>query len=240
MFVRSCRRAVGRRLFSCDLGAVAWLENNHGGLGWAARRVGVEVLVDLGPARPESLALGSGRGSSPHTSWSVARLDGGVRMSLQVQPPRGFGDTPAIHRHGDQVSAVLEVADDDLSRSSRASTCRGEPKRAPTVHPWPPQTQPGVRHAHQCAMAVPERHNEPARRQRGSATVRTRGLTITSPGHDSTVTLSRAAGQGRTARNQRRIGEARLRLPRREATLSGAMVGPARSRRTTRVKPNRL
>ena len=190
-----------------------WLENHHGGLGRAARGVGVEVLVDLSPARPESLALGSRGGSCPDTSWSVACLDAGVRMSLQVQPPRGLGGTPAVHRHRDQVSTVLEVADEDLSRPSRASTGRGEPKRAPTVRLRPPQTQPGARHAHQRAMAVPERHDEPARRQRGAATARTRPFGVTSPGHDTIVTLSRAAGQGRRARSQRRIREIDSALP---------------------------
>ena len=41
-------------------------------------------------------------------------------MRLQVQPPRGLGCTPAVHRHGDQVVAVLEVADENLSRLAGA------------------------------------------------------------------------------------------------------------------------
>jgi hypothetical protein len=195
--------AIGRRWFGCALGAVAWLEHHHGGLGRAARGVGVEVLVDLSQARPKSLALGSVCGSRPDMSWSVACLDGGVRMSLQVEPPRGFGGTPTIHRHRDQVSAVLEVTDEHLSRPSRASAGRGELKRAPTVRLRPPQTEPGVRHAHQGAMGVPERHDEPARRQPGPATARARSPTVTGFGHDTIVTLSRATGQGRRTRGQR-------------------------------------
>ena len=104
----------------------SWLEHDHCGLHRAAGGVGVEVLVDLAPSGPQTLALASLCATCMDLSCSVAGLGDGIGMILQVQPPGGFGRTPPIHRHGDQVAIVLEVADDDVSRLPRASARRGE------------------------------------------------------------------------------------------------------------------
>src|SRR5439155_20656270 len=107
--LRRSRGALVRRGSGCRAGGVCWLEDDHGGLRWPPRGVGVEVLVDIGPAGPQPLALvclGPARTDPPRP---VAGLGGGVGMSLQVQPPRGLGRTPPVHRHRDQVAAVLDV-----------------------------------------------------------------------------------------------------------------------------------
>ena len=38
--------------------------------------------------------------------------DDGVRVRLEVEPPRGMALVPAVHRERDEVGAVFEVADD--------------------------------------------------------------------------------------------------------------------------------
>jgi hypothetical protein len=39
----------------------------------------------------------------------------GVRVRLEVEPPRGMALIPAIHREHDEIGAVFEVADDDAA-----------------------------------------------------------------------------------------------------------------------------
>ena len=117
------RPVAGSRAWSSGF---SWLEHDDGGLPWSPRGIGVEVLVDLGPSGPQTLALVSLCATCMDLSCSVAGLGDGIGMVLQVQPPGGFGRTPPVHRHGDQVAIVLEVADDDVSRLSRASARRGE------------------------------------------------------------------------------------------------------------------
>ena len=156
----------------CWAASVPWLEYDHGGFRWPQRGVSVKVLVDLGPAEPQALALISLRTPGTDLPCSVASLSGGVGMSLQVQPPCGFGRTPPVHCHRDQVAPVLHVAYDDLPIRPGASALRGEPQRPPAARLWPPQTQSATRRPHQRAMPVPEQHHEPPRRQPGPPATR--------------------------------------------------------------------
>jgi hypothetical protein len=116
----------------------------------------------------------------------VAGLDDGVRVGLQVQPPRGLGRAPPVHRHGHEVGAVLEVAEHDLAGLPTAPSGRGEPQRPPAARPWAPQPQPAPARAQQSAVAVPERHDHPPWREPGMpAARRCSRLAIT--GHDPSV-----------------------------------------------------
>ena len=190
-----------------------WLEHDHGGFGWAPRGVGVEVVVDLGPAGPQPLALVSLGTARTDLPCSVAGLGDGLRMSLQVQPPGGFGRTPPVHRHRDQVGSVLEVADDDLPRPPGAPADRGEPQRPPAAGLGPPQTHPAARHAQQRAMAVPEQPDEPPRRQPGPPAMRNRCPRLTIPGHNSSVKTRGDPDQRRRSPPIRSIGDARRESP---------------------------
>ncbi len=96
----------------------------------------------------------------------------GVRMLLQVQPPRRLCRSPPVHRHRDEVGAVLDVAEDDLAWSPGATAGRGQPQRPPPAWLRPPQPDAATGHAQQRAMGMPERHDEPARLQ--ARTSRTR------------------------------------------------------------------
>jgi hypothetical protein len=71
------RGAPGRPGSGCPAPGVGWLEDDHGGFRWPPRGVGVEVLVDLGPAGPQPLPLVSlGRRArtrrAPSRVWAVA------------------------------------------------------------------------------------------------------------------------------------------------------------------------
>ena len=163
---------------------VARLEDDNGGLGWPPGCVVVEVLVDLGPAGPQPLALFALCAARTDLSCSVAGLGDGVRMILQVQPPRGFCRTPSVHRHRDQVATVLEVADDDLSWHPTASARRGEPQRPPPARLRPPQTEPAAvaRSSARwpCQKAtMNQRGGSRARRLRATATRASRSLDMT-------------------------------------------------------------
>ena len=39
----------------------------------------------------------------------------GIRMRLEVEPPRGMTLLPAVHGEHDEIGAVLDVADDDAA-----------------------------------------------------------------------------------------------------------------------------
>jgi hypothetical protein len=67
-------------------------------------------------------------------------------MRLEVQPPRRLGPTPPVHRHRDQVGPVLDVADDDPTRTAATSTRRGQMRRPPPPRLRPPQAEPAATH----------------------------------------------------------------------------------------------
>jgi len=119
------RGATGARSRARRSG-VPRLEHYDSSFSWSSRGVGVEVLVDLGPSGPQTLSLSSLCATCMDRSCPVTGLDDGIRMILQVQPPGGLGRTPPVHRQGDEVAAVLEVADDDVSRLRGTSARRGE------------------------------------------------------------------------------------------------------------------
>ena len=163
----------------------SWLEHDDGSLAWSPCRIRLEVLADHGPSRPQALALVSLCAASMDRSCSIAGLGNGVGMSLQVQPPGGFGRTPPVHRHGDQVALVLEVTDDHVSRLPRASARRGESCRTPAVRLRPPQPQPAAGQAQEEEMSVPEEADEPARRQPDRSVARCHRSRVRILAHDS-------------------------------------------------------
>ena len=71
-------------------------------------------------------------------SCPVAGLGGGVGMSLQVQPPRGFGRPPPVHRHSDQVARQEPR---HLRRAAASGNRRGRTRAAghcrPAAEPVP-------------------------------------------------------------------------------------------------------
>ena len=141
---------------------VTGVEDHDRGLGGTAGRVGVEVLVDLAH-RSHSRSRSSPSAARVVTSVDRHEFDMGIGMGLQVQPPRRFAVAPAVHGHGDQVRAVLEVADDHAAFVSAAPADRGEAHRTPPVGFGPPQSQPAAAQAVHAAVGRPGQAHEPPR-----------------------------------------------------------------------------
>src|SRR5918996_2539515 len=90
-------------------------------------------------------------------------------MRLQVEPPGWLAIGPAVHRQGDQVRTVLEVADDHAAPLAGAAPGCGEPRSAPSAALRTPQPQPATAQAAYRAVGRPEEADEPARRQTRSS-----------------------------------------------------------------------
>ena len=71
-------------------------------------------------------------------------FDGRLGVGLQVQPPRRFGLSPAVHRRRDQVRAVLDVADDRDASLARVAPDRSEPEHPPLAARRGPQADPSA------------------------------------------------------------------------------------------------
>ena len=97
-----------------------------------------------------------------------AQLDVGLRVRLQVQPPRRLARAPPVHRQGDEVRAVLDVAEHHAALAAGAPPRDGQPQGAPlrrlaaaTGRRRPPVTR------YSAAVHPPGEVDEPPRRQAG-------------------------------------------------------------------------
>src|SRR6266702_2940147 len=88
------------------------LKDHDRGLGRSKRRVSVKVLVYLPPPSPQARPFIASRGTGPHQAGPVGQANLGVRVRPQVEPPGRLAVTPAIHRHRDEIRAILEIPDD--------------------------------------------------------------------------------------------------------------------------------
>ena len=102
-------------------------------------RVVVRVVAELAPPRPEALALLADRGPRTDLARAGLEFDLGVRLSLQVQPPRRLRRAPAVHRHRDEVRTILVVAEDRAARLPGLAPDGREPHRAPLPGPGQPE-----------------------------------------------------------------------------------------------------
>src|SRR3990172_3447057 len=159
--VESKRR--GYPTWSGSAGAGDWLEDHDGGLRGSQRCVAVEVLVDLLPPRPESLAFVAPGGPTPNGVSAAAHRDSRLGMGLEIEPPRRLARRPAAPRHGHPERAVIEVAQDDAALLPGTTADGGEPKGTPAAGLGVPQADPAPGDAIHPAMAVPEESDEPTR-----------------------------------------------------------------------------
>src|SRR5688500_11422622 len=96
---------------------------------------------------------------------AMRKLDRGVGMRLQIEPPRWLRVLPAVHRHRDQVRTILVIAEDHAALLTGAAADRREAHRPPPVRlRWPEaltaSSQPVDR-----AVDLPGRDDDPARRE---------------------------------------------------------------------------
>ena len=145
--------------------AAARLENNDRGFHGSARCIGIEVLVDLLPSSPQTGALATACRSAGDLAGPVHEIHAHVGMCLKVQPPGRFGVAPAVHGHGDEVRAVLKVADHHRVDSACPPPDGPKTHGAPTAGLRPPQTESAPRRAVHAAVDDPEQPDEPAGRK---------------------------------------------------------------------------
>src|SRR5664280_1307190 len=109
----SARRRLARLV---SRGPVARFEDDYGRLGRSQTAMRVELWIDRDPALPQPITLRlSGRACAHRARMLVGQSNNGVGVRLEVEPPRGMTLVPAVHRDGDEVWAIFEVADDDAA-----------------------------------------------------------------------------------------------------------------------------
>src|SRR6266550_6106921 len=126
-------------------------------------RVVVRVIAELAEPRPETLALlAHGR---PRTDCARAalELDLGVRLGLQVEPPRRLRLPPAVHRHRDQVRPILVVAEDRAALLPGPAADGRDPHRSPAPGPHEPQPASPTGEPVDCPVDRPGDTDETAR-----------------------------------------------------------------------------
>ena len=94
-------------------------------------------------------------------------------LRLQVQPPRGVGLGPAVHRQRDQVRAVLVVPDDRDSWLTRAAPNRRQAQQPERVA-RSPQPDPSPAEPKECAVQQPGDADDHSRRDTEPAAPRWR------------------------------------------------------------------
>ena len=165
----SLRRSVclpnqGGRHRSVSSGPAPRFEDDHRRLGRPSDRVRVEPRIDRDPALPQPLTLLARRRACAHQARLLVRQpNDGVRVRLEVAPPRGMALVPAVHRDRDEVRTVFEVANDDAALFPEFRPMvvrRSAPSRAcSTWSTGTAATEPVPR-----AMNAPGRVHEPRRR----------------------------------------------------------------------------
>src|SRR5215467_7764139 len=121
-------------------------------LGRSKRRIGVKVLVCLAPPSPKARPFIASRGPGPDHAGPVGETNLGVRPRLQVEPPGRLALTPAVHRHRDDIGAILEIAEDDAAPLAGTAPGGGQLHRAPPIGLRTPQPDPATSDAVQAAM----------------------------------------------------------------------------------------
>ncbi len=178
---RSCRPDSFPRIFRAEptLGSTreaaraaicspvaARLENHDRGFHGSPRCIGIEVLIDLLPSSPQTSALVTVCRPAGDLAGPAHEIHGHVGMCLKVQPPSRIGAAPTVHSHGDEVRAVLKVADHDRVDSACPPPDGPKTHGAPTAGLRPPQTESAPRRAVHAAVADPEKPDKPAGRKR--------------------------------------------------------------------------
>lgn len=168
---RSAERRFGRdvrwlRDWRAPGGSASGFEHDDGCHGRPAGCTGVEADVNLGPAPPQAIALlPSGRTCAHWTRVLARQSHERIGVSLEVYPPSGVAFVPAVHREGDEVRSVFDVADDDVALSTGLPTDGCETQCAPaTLARGGPQESPAAEPVER-AVNPPCRVNEPRRRQ---------------------------------------------------------------------------
>src|SRR5687768_17880357 len=88
----------------------------------------------------------------------------GVRVLLEVEPPRGMALVPAVHRERNEVGAVFDVADDDAALLPGLPPDGREAQRTPATLVRRGPQESATTESVERAMNAPGRVHEPRRR----------------------------------------------------------------------------
>lgn len=95
---------------------------------------------------------------------AVADDHSGIRLGLEVEPPRRFRVCPTVHGHRDEVCAVFEVAEDHLALLAGAPPGGRQVKCAPPLGFRAPQSDSATGDSVRAPVDAPGEADEPARR----------------------------------------------------------------------------
>ena len=164
------RRPVGHgstmNVVNTSVLLVARFEDDHGRLGSTACR-----HTRRGSHRPRSSVATAdhahprGRTRAHRARRPALQANDGIRVRLEIEPPRGMALVPPVHREHDEIRAVFEVAEDDAAFLPGLPPDGCEAKRAPTaLARRGPQEAPATDPVER-SVDVPERVLEPRRRE---------------------------------------------------------------------------
>src|SRR4051812_12590729 len=156
-------RIPPKRRLRGDFGTGSRLEHDDRGVLGTERRPAVVLVAELDPPRPEPITLVAFRSATTDVTHAVIQRGDGVGVRLQVQPPRGVGLGPAVHRQRDQVRAVLVVPNDCDSWLTRAAPNRRQTQQ-PELVAGSPQPDPSPAEPKECAVQQPDNTDDHSRR----------------------------------------------------------------------------
>jgi hypothetical protein len=147
-----------------ELNSPSWLKDHQCCLRGTSSGVAIEVCIQFTPLSPEAGPLRSRCCACCDRTWPVDEVDSGVRIRLQIKPPGRLAVRPTVHRHGDEIRTVFEVAEDDAALLVAATSGRRKAQGAPPIGPCPPQSESPAGDAVQSAVRVPGKADEPSGR----------------------------------------------------------------------------
>src|ERR687892_1565030 len=81
------------------------IQNDDGGLGWAASSEAIEPLVQLSPAFPQPVTFFANCAATNNGDGrSSGHRESGLGLCLKVEPPGRFWCAPPVHRHRDDAT----------------------------------------------------------------------------------------------------------------------------------------
>ena len=144
---------------------VARFEDDHGRLGRPPAGKRVEPRINRDPALPQPITLlPRGTAGANRARKLVRQSNHGIRVRLEVEPPRGMALVKAVHRERDEVRAVFNVADDDAALLPGLPPDGREAQRTPTALVRRSPQESAAAESVEHAMNAPPRVHEPRRR----------------------------------------------------------------------------
>lgn len=142
------------------------IQNDDGGLGWAASSEAIEPLVQLSPAFPQPVTFFANCAATNNGDGrSSGHRESGLGLCLKVEPPGRFWCAPPVHRHRDDAVTVLEVADHHPAFDAAAASGRGEVGKPVAIRSRSTKPEPASAPPVERLVDLPCCPNDPAGRK---------------------------------------------------------------------------